>query len=214
MKEKKDSNRFEKEKKPNKLTEEEKNIIAENNLELIGYTAKKFNNCGLSYDELISIGHIGFTKALNNFDKDRNVTFSTFCIHCIKNEILFNLRKEKKHLNNNISLNKTLATDKNGNELELGEILDVDSALGTKTLEENVIAEDDKKILLRAIDDLKEQEKMVLIYRFGLYGQEKLTQKQVANNIGMSQANVSKIEKSSLIKVAKLLKKHGYIRNI
>lgn len=195
----------------NRFTEKEKQMIAENNMELIGYTAKKFNTCGISYDELVSIGHVGFTKALNNFDKSREVTFSTFCIHCIRNEILFNLRKEKKHMLNNISLNKTLATDKNGNELELQEILDLDETLGVKSLEENVIAEDDKEILMKAIGDLKEKEKIVLIYRFGLDGKERLTQNQIAEMIGMSQANVSKIEKLALKKAKKQLKKHNYI---
>ena len=203
-----------KEYKPLNFSEKEKCEIAEKNMRLIGYTAKKFNNCGISYDELVSIGQIGFAKALMSFDKNRKVSFSTFCINCIRNEILLNLRKEKKHMNNNVSLNKTLSTDKNGNELELEEILNFDDNSGCKSLEENVIADDDKKILMKALSDLKEKEKTVLIYRFGLLGKEKLTQNDIANMIGMSQANVSKIEKLALKKAKKQLRKHNYVHSI
>jgi RNA polymerase sporulation-specific sigma factor len=187
------------------LNEEEKNTIAEENYSLVFYVVKMFQNSGIAYDELASIAIVGYAKALNAFDKERNVKFSTYAINCIRNEILFFLRKEKGHMKNNVSLNTVLSMDKNGNDLSLEDT--VSNMNGDKTtLEEDVLVADDVKILKLALSHLTEKEKYIVTYRYGMDRGIMKTQKEIANHIGMSQANVSKMEKNILEKVKKILK--------
>ena len=105
------------------LSVEEKNRLAEENINVVYHVAKGFSNTGIDSEELISIGLLGYAKALESYRTNRNTKFSTYAINCIKNEILYILKKEKKHRVHNVSLNKVLSTDKNGNDLQLEEIL-------------------------------------------------------------------------------------------
>ena len=189
-----------------KLTMEEKNKIAEENLPLIHYVLKSLNNTGISYDELFSVGMVGYAKALDSYDKSRDVKFSTYAINCIKNEVLFFLRRENKHNQNTTSLNKILSVDKNGNNLQLEEIM-ADERMGEKGLEDMILEDENKKILLKAMEHLKEEERFILIYRFGLDRGIIKTQKEIADTINMSQANVSKIQKNCLHKLKLILRK-------
>ncbi|PLS19773.1 sporulation protein [Bacillus sp. M6-12] len=164
-----------------------------------------FQNSGIAYDELSSIAMVGYAKALNAYDTERNVKFSTYAINCIRNEILFFLRKEKGHMKNNISMNTILSMDKNGNNLSLEETvsnLDSDKA----SLEQDVMVADDVKFLNFALEHLTPKERYIVTYRYGLDRGIMKTQKEIANHIGMSQANVSKMEKNILEKVKKILK--------
>lgn len=189
-----------------KLTMEEKNKIAEENLPLIHYVLKSLNNTGISYDELFSVGMVGYAKALDSYDKSRDVKFSTYAINCIKNEVLFFLRKENKHSMNTTSLNKILSVDKNGNDLQLEEIM-ADEKMGEKGLEDMILEDENRKILFKAMEHLKEEERFILIYRFGLDRGIIKTQKEIADTINMSQANVSKIQKNCLQKLKLILRK-------
>ena len=187
------------------LNSEQKNTFAEENYSLIFYVVKMFQSSGISYDELVSIAMVGYAKALNAFDLDRNVKFSTYAINCMRNEILFFLRKEKSHIINNISLNMILSMDKNGNNLSLEETVgsfDVD----TISVEDEIVMADNVSILKKALKYLTPKEKYIIIYRYGLDRGIVKTQKEIANKINMSQANVSKMEKSILEKVKNILK--------
>lgn len=187
------------------LTEEEKNNLAEENYSLVFYVVKMFQNSGVPYDELVSIAIVGYAKALNAYNTDREAKFSTYAINCIRNEILFFLRKEKGHMKNSVSMNTILSMDKNGNDLSLEETvsnLDKDDS----SLEEDVLLADDITILNLALEHLSPKEKYIITYRYGLDRGIIKTQKEIAIHIGMSQANVSKMEKNILDKVKKVLK--------
>lgn len=186
------------------LNKIEKENMAEENMLLVYYVVKMFQNSGIPHDELTSIAMVGYAKALNKFDTSRDVKFSTYAINCIKNEILFFLRKEKRHMKNNVSLNTILSLDKNGNDLQLEEIIS-DCDNDAKSLEDIIIDEDNKQFLNKALDKLSPKEKYIIIYRYGLDRGIVKTQKEIANNIGMSQANVSKIQKNALEKVKGIL---------
>lgn len=192
------------------LTTEEKELMAEENYSLVFYVVKMFQNSGVSYDELVSIAMVGYAKALNAFDTERNVKFSTYAINCIKNEILFFLRKERNHMKNSFSMNTVLSTDKNGNSLSMEETvsnLDNDE----KTLEQDVLLSDEIGILQKSLEFLSDKEKYIITYRYGLDRGIIKTQREIADTIGMSQANVSKIEKNILEKIKKILKDKYHI---
>lgn len=191
------------------LTQEEKERIAEENYSLVFYVVKMFQNSGVSYDELVSIAMVGYAKALNAFDKDRNVKFSTYAINCIRNEILFFLRKEKSHMRNNVSMGTILSMDKNGNNLYLEEVISSDEK--ENKLEENIILNEDISLLREAIGHLTPKEAYIITYRYGLDRGIIKTQKEIASTIGMSQANVSKLEKSILEKIKHMLQKKSHV---
>lgn len=188
------------------LTEMEKEIIAVENERLVYYVVKMFENSQIDPDELVNAGMVGYAKALNAFDTTREVKFSTYAINCIKNEILFFLRKEKKHRLNNVSLNTVLSVDKNGNGFHLEDIV-AEKNNGEKSLEDRVVEDDHKRLIREAIKMLNPEEQYIMTYRYGLdkNGTEK-TQKQIAEDINMSQANVSKIQKHCLLKIKRLIK--------
>lgn len=196
------------------LTNEEKEITAEQNYSLVFYVVKMFQNSGVSYDELVSIAMVGYAKALNAFDNERNVKFSTYAINCIKNEILFFLRKERTHVKNNVSMNLILSTDKNGNALSLEETVSKNDTDDSKSLEQDVLLSSDIAMLYKSLGDLTDKERFIITYRYGLDRGIIKTQREIADSIGMSQANVSKIEKNILDKIKKILKdKHHVVDN-
>lgn len=180
------------------FTDEEADDIAIENERLVYYVANRFRSSGVSIEELSSVGFYGYAKAIKTFDKNRNVKFSTYAINVIKNEICYFLRKENKHRSKNVSLNKILSTDQNGNPFELTDILD---DVDTPTVDEQIITEDRLRILLEIIDRLPEKERYIILNRFELKGNKKKTQKEISEEINMSQANVSKLQKNAIQKI-------------
>lgn len=185
------------------LTEEEKDDIALNNQKLVYYVAHSFRNTGIDLDELISVGMLGYAKAINSFDTKRNVKFSTYAITCIQNEIRFFLRKENKHRAMSVSMQKTLSTDPNGNSFDLEDIMqDID----IENVSDDMMIEERKDLILKAIKRLPPKEQYIILHRYGLMDGKKRTQKVIARQINMSQANVSKLQKTSLEKLKRYLR--------
>lgn len=185
------------------LTPAQREKLAEKNLKLVYYVVNQFINCGIPYDELFSVAIVGFAKAINTYDSQRNVKFSTYAYNCIKNEILFFLRKEKMHLQNDVSLNKILAVDKKGNNFNLEQI--VKERKKESYAEEVVIEKENMEYLEKVLNQLSDREYYIIAHRYGLNNAEIKTQKEIAEAIGMSQANVSKLEKTILEKIKRLL---------
>lgn len=186
---------------PVKLEQWEKELYAEENGDLIHFVANKFRNTRLPYDDLHSVCMMGFTKALNAFDKNRQVKLSTFAVNCMQNEVKFYLRKEKKHSTNTISSSTILSRDKNGNDFQLEDILSEHENEDVLSVEETYELDEDKSIILEAIESLTPQEQYIMNSRHGLNGFEEKTQKLIAEEIQMSQANVSKIQKNCTEKI-------------
>lgn len=194
------------------LSVEEKNELAEDNINVVYHVAKGFSNTGIDSEELISIGLLGYAKALESYRTNRNTKFSTYAINCIKNEILYILKKEKKHRVHNVSLNKVLSTDKNGNDLQLEEILlnmsdGEEGGLEVKLLN----AEKNERIKDVIENQLNDRERYVICHRYELFGMALKTQSQIAKEMNMSQANISKIEKNVLKKMSKYIDKSELI---
>lgn len=187
--------------KPNKLEQWEKEICAEENMDLIHYVANRFRNTRLPYDDLYSVCMMGYTKALNAFDKDRGVKLSTFAVNCMQNEVKFYLRKEKKHTTNTVSMGTILSRDKNGNDFQLEDILSEKGNEKVLSIEATYELTEDKSIIDEAILSLTEQEQYIMNSRYGLQGYQPKTQKLIAEEIDMSQANVSKIQKNCIDKI-------------
>ena len=177
---------------------EAKNILIERNLRLVVYIAKKFENSGVNIEDLISIGTIGLMKAINSYKLDKNIKLATYASRCIENEILMYLRKNNK-IKTEISIDEPINTDSEGNDLSLADILGTDNDSIFKSVEEN----DNKKILIEAIKKLNNREKTIMQLRYGFNGLDELTQKEVADKLGISQSYISRIEK----KVINSLKK-------
>lgn len=164
--------------------------LIERNLRLVVYIARRFENTGTNIEDLISIGSIGLIKAIETFNVEKKIKLATYASRCIENEILMHLRKTSK-LKSEVSFDEPLNSDADGNELLLSDIL------GT---EEDIISEDvEKKIerqfMFSAIDLLDKREKYIMECRFGLNGKEEMTQKEVADLLGISQSYISRLEK-------------------
>ncbi len=180
--------------------EEAKSILIEHNLRLVVYIAKKFDNTGVGVEDLISIGTIGLIKSINTFDPDKNIKLATYASRCIENEILMYLRRNNK-TRMEVSIDEPLNVDWDGNELLLSDILGTDEDIIYKDIEDEV----ERKLLLKAVDKLSEREKTIINLRFGLGSSngEELTQKEVAELLGISQSYISRLEK----KIMKRLKR-------
>ena len=161
---------------------EARNILIERNLRLVVYIAKKFESSGVNIEDLISIGTIGLMKAINSYNLEKNIKLATYASRCIENEILMYLRKNNK-IKTEISIDEPINTDSEGNDLSLADILGTDNDSIFKSIEEN----DNKKVLLCAIKKLNNREKMIMQLRYGFDGVEELTQKEVADKLGISQ---------------------------
>ena len=188
------------------LTPDEKNKIAKENMTLIHYVLKGLNNTGIDYDELESVAYVGFAKALDTFDKLKGVRFATYAVNCITNEVFFFLRKEKKHLLFDVSLQKEYNNDSKGKAVTLEETLE-DVNFSKKGIDGNLIHEENANSLLRAISRLDETEQYIMLHRYGINKNEEKTQKQLAEELNMSQANISKIQKTCLKKLKLFLHK-------
>ena len=177
--------------------------LIEHNLRLVVYVAKKYDNVNNgSIEDLISIGTIGLIKAINTFKMDKNIKLATYASRCIENEILMFLRKNNR-IRLEISLDEPLNVDYDGNELLLSDIVGTEDDLVNKEIEGN----EQKEQLYQAIEQLGEREKMILQMRYGLTGQEELTQKDVANLLGISQSYISRLEKKVIKKLRNKLNK-------
>lgn len=188
-----------------KLEQWEKEICADENMDLIHFVANKFRNTRLPYDDLYSVCMMGYTKALNAFDKNRGVKLSTFAVNCMQNEVKFYLRKEKKHTSNTISSATVLSRDKNGNDFQLEDILSEQENESVLSIEDTYELSEDKGIVLEAIENLTAQEQYIMNSRYGLNGFKVKTQKLIAEEIDMSQANVSKIQKNCIDKIKRFV---------
>ena len=171
--------------------------LIEHNLRLVVFLAKKYENTGESLEDLVSIGSVGLIKGVNTYKPGKNIKLATYASRCIDNEILMFLRKNKKR-RGEVSFEDSLSYDSEGNELHLEDVLGTDSDIVTKGIEE----ENDKKLLYKEINNLNERDKKIIIMRYGLFDTEEMTQKDVANVLGISQSYISRIEK----KVIKRLK--------
>ena len=174
-----------------------KDVLIEHNLRLVVFLAKKYENTGIDLEDLVSIGTIGLIKGINTFSKDKNIKLATYASRCIDNEILMFLRKNKK-LKSEVSIDASLSYDGEGNELHLEDILGTDKDLVTKEIEK----ETDKDVMINEIMQLKPRDRDIMIFRYGLLNNKELTQKEVAEKLGISQSYISRIEK----KVIKRLK--------
>lgn len=164
--------------------------LIEHNLRLVVYIARKFENTGLGLEDLSSIGTIGLIKAVNTFDPEKKIKLATYASRCIENEILMTLRRSSK-LKSEVSFDEPLNIDWDGNELLLSDVLGTDGDIIYRELEEEV----DRKLLRQAIATLSPREKKIVELRFGLFGQKPLTQKEVADMLGISQSYISRLEK-------------------
>ena len=169
---------------------EAKNTLIERNLRLVVYIAKKFENSGVNIEDLVSIGTIGLMKAINSYNLEKNIKLATYASRCIENEILMFLRKNNK-IKTEVSIDEPINTDSEGNDLSLADILGTDNDSVFKYVEEN----DNKKVLEVAIKKLNDREKMIMQLRYGFNGYDELTQKEVADKLGISQSYISRIEK-------------------
>ena len=163
--------------------------------------SKKYENTKVDLEDLVSIGTIGLIKGINTYKNDKNIKLATYASRCIDNEILMYLRKNKKR-KADVSLDESLSFDAEGNELHLEDILGTESDIVTKDLEEN----DMRKIMLREIGKLNERDKQIMVLRYGLNNNEELTQKEVAELLGISQSYISRIEKKVISKISNLIK--------
>ena len=180
------------------------NKLIIHNLRLVVYIAKKFENTGVSVDDLTSIGTMGLIKAVKSFIPSKNIKFATYASRCVENEILMYLRK-RSNRNIDISMDEALSTDSEGNELNLIDVLHTHENEISKTMEE----ESNRQIVWRSLDKLPVREKEIVIMRFGLNGNEEKTQKEVADIIGISQSYISRLEKKILKKLKKEIEKIG-----
>ena len=167
-----------------------RSALIERNLRLVVYISRKFENTGISIEDLISIGAIGLIKAVNSFDPDKNIKLATYASRCIENEILMVLRKTNR-LKLEVSFDEPLNTDWDGNELLLSDILGTEPDLVSKDLDADI----EKQMLHTAIDKLNAREKTIVGLRYGLGADKEHTQKEVADLMGISQSYISRLEK-------------------
>ena len=182
--------------------EDARKELIEHNLRLVVYISRKFENTGVDADDLISIGTIGLIKAINSFRTDKNIKLATYASRCIENEILMYLRRTVK-LKSEVSFDEPLNTDFEGNELLLSDILGTDSETVYGGVEANV----EKELLKEALKKLPERERRIMYMRFGLGGQEEMTQKDVADRLGISQSYISRLEKKIIERLKKEISK-------
>lgn len=173
-------------------------ILVERNLRLVVYIAKKFENTGIGIEDLISIGTIGLMKGVNTFKTDKKIKLATYASRCIENEILMFLRKNNK-IKGEVSIDEPLNKDGDGNELLLSEILGTDPDITSRNLEDEV----DKKLLQASILKLNSREKNIMEMRFGFITGKEKTQKEVADELGISQSYISRLEKKIINKMKK-----------
>lgn len=185
-------------------SEDARALLIEHNLRLVVYIAKKFENAGVNVEDLISIGTIGLIKAVNTFKMDKNIKLATYASRCIENEILMYLRRNNK-TRGDVSLDEPLNVDWDGNELLLSDILGTDNDIVYTHIEEEV----NKSLLDYAMNKLTNREKEIMEMRFGLRTGKEMTQKEVADKMGISQSYISRLEKKIINRLQREIKKLG-----
>ena len=178
-----------------------KNKLIEHNLRLVVFLAKKYENTNIDLEDLVSIGTIGLIKGVNTYKLDKNIKLATYASRCIDNEILMYLRKTKRK-KTEVSLEDRLSFDADGNELHLEDVLGTDANIVTKNLDDEL----DKTLLRRELNKLNKRDKEIMIFRYGLDGNAELTQKEVAEKLGISQSYISRIEKKVIKKLSNIIK--------
>lgn len=184
--------------------EEAKQTLIERNLRLVVYTAGKFENTGIGTEDLVSIGTIGLIKAINSYNTEKEIKLATYASRCIENEILMQIRKTQK-MKREVSLDDPLNTDTDGNELLLCDVLGTDS----ETVSERVMNEVENKLLKKALFVLTDKERYIISKRFGLGGGEEMTQKEVADQMEISQSYISRLEKKIMDKLNREIMKYS-----
>ena len=175
-----------------------KSQLIERNLRLVVYIARRFENTGINIEDLISIGTIGLIKAVSTYKPAKNIKLATYASRCIENEILMYLRKTS-NLKSEVSFDEPLNTDWDGNELLLSDILGTENDLVMKPIEDDV----DRQLLTNALEKLSDRERLIITLRFGLDGRQERTQKEVADQLGISQSYISRLEKRIISRLKK-----------
>ena len=171
-------------------------ILIERNLRLVVYIAKRFENTGAGLEDLVSIGTIGLVKAINTFRADKNIKLATYASRCIENEILMYIRKHSG-ARCEISIDEPLNTDWDGNELLLSDVLGSEEESISFEIEQL----EERRIIRRAVASLGEREREIIELRYGMRGEPELTQKEVADRLGISQSYISRLEKKIIIQL-------------
>ena len=175
-----------------------KQLLIEHNLRLVVFIARRFENTGVNLEDLISIGTIGLIKAIGTYRRDKNIKLATYASRCIENEILMHIRKISGQ-KAEISLDEPINMDYDGNELLLSDILGTDENLVSSALEDDV----DLCLLRQALKELPQREREIVLMRYGLEGYQELTQKEVAQKMGISQSYISRLEKRIMQRLKK-----------
>ena len=184
---------------------EARQTLIEHNLRLVVYIAKKFDNTGVGVEDLISIGTIGLIKAINTFKADKNIKLATYASRCIENEILMHLRRNSR-IKTEVSIDEPLNVDWDGNELLLSDILGTEEDLVYKDIEDEV----DLNLLEQAMDILSDRERTIIALRYGIgHDDEEMTQKEVADLLGISQSYISRLEKKIIRRLRKEMLRLG-----
>ena len=179
-------------------SEDAKQTLIEHNLRLVVFIARRFENTGINLEDLISIGTIGLIKAIGTYRRDRNIKLATYGSRCIENEILMYIRKISAQ-KAEVSLDEPINMDYDGNELLLSDILGTDENIVTGRLDDEV----DLLLLRQALAELPPREKEIILMRFGLEGRKEMTQKEVAQFMGISQSYISRLEKKIMLRLRK-----------
>ena len=179
---------------------EARQTLIEHNLRLVVYIARRFENTGVNLEDLISIGTIGLIKAIGTFDPGKSIKLATYASRCIENEILMFLRKKSSH-RTEVSIDEPLNTDWDGNELLLSDVLGTDGDEVMKPIEDDV----ERQLLMEAVGRLDDRERTIILLRFGLEGYDELTQKEVADLLGISQSYISRLEKRIILRLRREL---------
>ena len=179
-------------------SEEAKNALIEHNLRLVVYIAKRFENTHAGIEELISIGTVGLMKAVSTFNAEKNIKIATYASRCIENEILMFLRKSASQ-KKEVSIDEPLSVDWDGNELLLSDILGSEGDSVSREMEED----EERRIVRSAVEDLNARERVIIEMRYGLGGGHEMTQKEVADALGISQSYISRLEKKIMWRLRK-----------
>ena len=182
---------------------EARTLLIEHNLRLVAHIVKKYDTKDNIVDDLISIGTIGLIKGIDSFKNDKNTRLTTYCAKCIQNEILMYFRNNKKHIND-VSLNDSIGYDKDGNEINLIDVIKMEN----KDITEEINTKDNVELLYKYINKLTKREKEIIIRRYGLFNNKEMTQKEIAKEMMISRSYVSRIEKRALTKLLR-----EFIRN-
>ena len=185
-------------------SQEARSVLIERNLRLVVYIARKFDNAGVNVEDMISIGTIGLIKAVNTFKMDKNIKLATYASRCIENEILMYLRRNVR-LKSEVSLDEPLNVDWDGNELLLSDILGTEEDVVYHHLEDEV----NRNLLYAAMKKLEPREKELVEMRYGLISGKEMTQKEVADRLGISQSYISRLEKRIISRLQREIRKLG-----